>query len=204
MLRTLSRLLVSAFVTPALLAASFGAAHAQGARGVGLFAGVDRGRQLISRQDPSDARTGFLAGAFVDVATPGGFDVLAEAYVVQRGGKVTLGDLRADVEVDYLTFALYAKGRLALGPASLYAYAGPHVDTHLRTRAAGELITAYRESAGQAFGVTAGAGLEFGVGGGRAAYLEARVDEGLTDAFPDPAEQIRHRTLSLVLRLAWN
>jgi hypothetical protein len=178
-------------------------AEAQGTRAVGLLAGANQSRQLISRQDPSDSRLGFLAGVFADVATPAGFDALAEGYVVQRGGELDVSNgLTGDVEADYLTMGLYAKARLGIGPASVYLYGGPHVETHLRTRAAAELLPTYRASSAQAFGVTAGAGVEIAVGAGRAAYLEMRVDEGLTDAFPDPAERIRHRTASVVLRLA--
>ena len=178
-------------------------ARAVGTRAVGILAGANESRQLISRQDPSDGRLGLLAGVFVDVATPAGFDVLAEGYVVQRGGKVDVAnDLQADVEADYLSMGIYAKGRVGMGPANIYLYGGPHVETHLRTRAAAELATAYREASAQTFGVTAGAGVEFAVGAGRAAYLEVRLDEGLTDAFPDPAEQIRHRTVSVLIRLA--
>ncbi len=178
-------------------------ASAQGPRAVGLSLGVNDSRQLISRQDPSETRTGLLGGAFIDVETPAGIDVLAEAYLVQRGGKVALDEgILAEVEADYLAFGVYPKLRVGVGPASLYALAGPYVEMHLRTRAGGELAVEYREPATQVFGVSAGAGLEVAVVQRYALSLEIRHDEGLGDAFPNSTAGVRHRTVSVLLRLA--
>jgi len=170
-------------------------------RAVGGLGGWVEGRQLISRQDPSDTRSGLMAGAFIDVATNAPWlDIMAEAYLVQRGGSVPIDDLMAEVEADYLAFALLPKARLGLGPVSIFVYAGPNLDNHLRTRAGGQLEDIYRQASAQVFGVALGGGLELDVGATGSLRIELRHDEQLTEAFPDAPTDVRHRTNALVLR----
>ena len=168
---------------------------------MGAFAGWVEARQLISRQDPSDARTGGIGGLFVDVATQAPWlDVMAEVAVVQRGGSVHLDDVVAEVEVDYLTFALLGKARFGVGPVQAFGYGGPVLDYHLRTRAGGELAVVYRQPAAQVLAVALGGGLEVPLGTAGSLRLELRHDEGLTGAFPDAPQDVRHRSRTLVLR----
>lgn len=195
-MRTLSVLLVSSSL---LLGAND--AQAQGMRAVGGFAGWVEGRQLISRQDPSDTRSGLMAGVFIDVATNAPWlDVMAEAYLVQRGGSVPIGDLMAEVEADYLAVAVLPKVRFGLGPVSAFIYAGPNLDYHLRTKAGGQLADVYRKMAPQVFGVALGGGLELNVGATGSLRIELRHDEQLTEAFPDAPTDVHHRTKAIVIR----
>lgn len=168
---------------------------------MGGFAGRVESRQLISRQDPTEGRSGFLAGVFIDVATNAPwFDILAEAYLVQRGGKVPVGKLLAEAEVDYLAFAVLPKVRFGFGPLAIFGYAGPHLDSHLRTRAGGELSDVYRQAAATGFGVSIGGGLEVAVGSAGSFRLELRHDEGLSDAFPEASSEVRHRSTGILVR----
>ena len=195
-MRTLSVLLVSATTL-------FGAQdiQAQGVRAVGGLVGWVEGRQLIARQDPSRARSGLMAGLFIDVASNASWlDIMAEAYLVQRGGYVPVGKLVAEVEADYLAFALLPKVRFPLGPLSVYAYAGPNLDYHLRTQAGGELADVYRRMSPQVLGIALGGGLEMDIGVTGSLRLELRHDEQLTEAFPDAPTDVHHRSKALVLR----
>jgi len=195
-LRTLSVLLVSSSIL-------FWAhdAQAQGLRAVGGFAGWVEGRQVIGRQGPSDTRSGLMGGAFIDVATNASWlDVMAEAYLVQRGGNVPLDSLTAEVQVDYLAFAVLPKVRFELGPLSAFVYAGPNLDYHLRTRAGGELADVYRQFSPMVFGVAFAGGLEIDVGESGSLRLELRHDEQLTGAFPDAPTDVHHRSNAIVLR----
>jgi hypothetical protein len=195
-LRTLSVLLVSA----AALAAS-DHVEAQGIRAVGGLAGWVEGDQLIARQDASDTRSGLMAGLFIDVATQAPWlDIVAEGYVVQRGGNVPVDGLVAEVETDYLAFAVLPKGRIDVGPVSLFAYAGPNLDYHLRTKAGGELAVVYRRASPQVFGVALGAGMELDVGNTGSLRVELRHDRQLTGAFPDAPTDVNHRSRALLLR----
>ncbi len=195
-MRTLSVLLVSALVF-----GWAGSAQAQGARTVGAFAGWVEARQVIAREGPTEARSGLMGGLFLDVGTQKPwFDILAEAYLVQRGGAVPIGDFVAEAEADYVTFAVLPKVRASLGLLQLYSYAGPLVDFHVRTRAGGELAEVYRRAAPQAFGVALGAGIEARLRSGNSFRVELRRDEGLTNAFPDATGKVRHRSVAIVLR----
>lgn len=142
-----------------------------------------------------------MAGVFVDVATQASrLDVMAEISLVQRGGSVPVNGLVAEVEVDYLAWALLPKLRVDAGPLAVFAYAGPNLDYHLRTRAGGELAGVYRKSAPMVLGVAVGGGFEVDVGAAGSLRLELRHDEGLTGAFPDAPTTVRHRSMAVVLR----
>ena len=176
-------------------------ADAQSFRALGGLAGWVRAQQVITGEEPTPTRDGLLGGVFIDVGTPRGWlDVLAEAAVVQRGGIVPIGDLDAEAEADYIAFALLPKLRAGVGPLSLYAYGGPLLEFHVRTRAAGELADVYRRSSPQVFGVSAGGGIELNLGPVHSFRLEVRHDEGLSNAFPDAPATVRHRSQAIVLR----
>ena len=142
-----------------------------------------------------------MLGAFLDVATNAPwFDVQAEAYLVQRGGVIPVGDLVAEAEIDYLTFAVLPKVRFGVGPLAIFAYGGVHVDNHLRTRAGGELGVAYSEAKPQGVGVSIGGGFEVGVGPAGSLRLELRHDEGLNNAFPSAPSEVRNRSTAILVR----
>ena len=171
---------------------------------IGGLAGRVESRQLRDRGEDSDTRAGALVGAFVDVQTPvGPLSILAEAFYAQRGGRFDLGGtsgLQGQVQADVLGFTVAPTLHAGIGPVSVYAYAGPMVETPVRTRFTEELSPAYRNPAGQVFAVTAGAGLAVraGIWSVRA---EARVVEELSAAFSGDAGDFRHRSKEILLRV---
>lgn len=186
-----------------VLLASPAPLHAQGLL-VGAHGGLVSSRQLVRDAEPSEKRTGFLAGAFVEVTTPASWvRVLAEASFVRRGGRFVLqGGQVGDVRADYLVFSVSPVVRHHLGPVALFVYGGPSLEAHLQARAAAELAAAYREPSDQIFSVQLGAGLEVALVGALRLRLEARHVEGLSPAFDSPAGEFRHRSRELLLRLA--
>jgi hypothetical protein len=170
---------------------------------VGAQVGLVSSRQLVRGGDPSQARSGFLAGAFVEVDTPGAWlGVLAEASFTRRGGRFALqGGQVGEVRADYLVFAVSPVVRRRLGAVSLFVYGGPSLETHLQVRAAAELAAAYREPSDQIFSAQLGAGLEANLAGMLRLRLEARHVEGLSPAFDSSAGEFRHRSRELLLRL---
>jgi len=170
---------------------------------IGTQVGLVSSRQLVRGADPSEERTGFLAGAFVEVATPASWvGALAEASFVRRGGRFVLhGGQAAEVRADYLVFSISPVLRSRLGPVSLFAYGGPSLETHLQARAAAELAAAYREPSDQIFSAQLGAGMEVALSGTLRLRLEARHVEGLSPAFESSAGEFRHRSRELLLRL---
>jgi len=197
-MRTLTRVLVSL----ATLASVPCVANAQSV--IGGLAGRVESRQLRDRGEDSDTRAGAMVGAFVDVQTPvAPLSILAEAFYAQRGGRFDLGGtsgLQGQVQADVLGFTVAPTLHAGIGTVSVYAYAGPMVETPVRTRFTGELAPAYRNPTGQIFAVTAGGGL--GVRSGVwSVRVEARVVEELSAAFAGAAGDFRHRSKEILVRL---
>ncbi len=170
---------------------------------IGGHVGLVSSRQLVRGADASEERTGFLAGAFAQVATPLRWaGVLAEASFVRRGGRFPLeGGQTGEVQVDYLVFGVAPVARRQLGPIRIFVYGGPSLETYLQTRAAAELSAAYREPSDQIFSVQIGGGVQAELKRGVVLRLEARHVEGLSPAFDSAAGELRHRSRELLLRL---
>ncbi|NJD18437.1 MAG: hypothetical protein FIA95_04040, partial [Gemmatimonadetes bacterium] len=194
--------------TAALLAAlallavpSGGAAQSVTVGGVG---GIVRSRQILVRASDSERRNGFVAGAWMDVQSPKPLlHFLAEAAYARRGGRFPLAGpsgLIGEVESDWVTFTVAPTLHVALGPVGAYAYAGPTLELHVRTRSAAALRNAYAEPSDQGLAASAGAGLEARLPGW-AVRGEARVVEGLSAAYSGSAGDIRHRSVEVVLRV---
>jgi len=198
-MRTLATSLVSLVVV-------LGLPHRAGAQSIlaGAVAGVVESRQIRERGADSDARTGFLAGAWADIPTPAlPLHVLAEVAYVRRGGTFPLGDpadLLGDVEADYLATTVAPLVRIGIGLFAAFVYAGPMFETPLRTRSAAALRTAYANPSDQGISATAGAGLEW-LGPRWVVRGEARIVEGLSAAFSGPAGEYRHRSVEVLLRV---
>lgn len=171
---------------------------------VGGVAGLVRSRQVADGGETSDPRTGFLAGAWVEVATSVTFlQVLAEAAYVRRGGRVAVGgpaNLLGEVESDWFAATVAPVVRLAVGPASVFAYGGPTLEVPARTRTVAQLQNRYASPSEQALAVTAGVGV--GVRRGRwEARGEVRHVEGLTSVYGVHDGGVRHRSTEMVVRV---
>lgn len=202
-MRTLTRPLVSLVALVASLAVAAHPASAQSVV-VGGVAGVSRSRQLRDRAADSSSRTGFVAGAWVDVASPvAPLHFLAEAAYARRGGTFPLGGpagLTGDVESDWLAATVAPMLSAGIGPVAVYAYGGPTLEVPVRTRTAAALRTAFATPSDQGLSVTAGAGLE-ARWDGWSVRGEVRLVEGLTSAYSGSAGEIRHRSTEVVLRV---
>lgn len=199
----LVRLAVVVLTTSAALA---GPARAQTP---GSIVGVTVGRvvneHLWQPDTESDRVGGFVLGAFVNAATPAPwFSVHAEAAVTQRGGDVSgspsgepfTGGIRAD----YLTVSVHPRASIALGRVALHVKAGPSIDQVLRSRLSTALAPVLQE-ASMIFGISAGVGLSATVSGPWVTEVEARVVEGLGDAYSGPFVSARNRSFEFVLRV---
>jgi hypothetical protein len=145
-----------------------------------------------------------VAGAWVDVETPKPLlHVLAEAAYARRGGRFPLAGpsgLTGVVESDWIAVTVAPVLHVAAGPAAAYAYGGPTLEMHVRTRTAAELGNAYATPSDQCLSVTAGAGLE-GRMDGWSVRGEARVVQGLSSSYSGSAGDIRHRSVDVLLRV---
>lgn len=166
----------------------------------GLALGAHRSRILVAREDTRDTRNGWRVGAYVLAPTPLGLRVQGEAALVQRGGRARLPGGSGALEADYLSMSVLPRWDLSAGPVTLFVYAGPSVEVHLRTRAAAELAEVYRQANTQVLGLELGTGLAVGLGGGQRISVELRLSEGLVSAFADPAPETRLRSLGFVVR----
>jgi hypothetical protein len=195
--------MVSLLALAALLAAAPSPGCAQSVV-VGGVAGANRSRELLERASDSEPRTGFVAGAWVDVETPKPLlHVLAEAAYARRGGRFPLAGpsgLTGVVESDWVAVTLAPVLHVTAGPVAAYAYGGPTLETHVRTRTAAELSSAYASPSDQDFSVTAGAGLE-GRMDGWSVRGEARIVQGLSSSYSRSAGDLRHRSVEVLLRV---
>ena len=197
-MRTPTRFLVSLAVL-ALVPAVVGAQSV-----VGGMAGAVVSRQIVDPGDDTDTRTGGMVGAFVDVQTPvGPLAVLAEAFYVQRGGRVDLegpAGLQGEVRSDLIGFTVAPTLRVGIGSASLFAYGGPMIEIPVYTRSSAELETAYRTPTSGVFAVTGGGGLAVGTGDW-SVRVEARIVEEISAAYTGDAGDFRHRSKEILVRV---
>lgn len=194
----------------AAVALALGAPPAQAqdsGRLTGGFAGRTQSEMLWSPPVETSPRSGFLAGAFVDVPTPVSWlRMRADGGLAQRGGFVstdTRGNpVAGEVRGDYLSMHIEAKASVSLGPVHVFTAAGPVIDYLLRNREDPVLAQVLVEERGTALGVAAGAGL--GVRVMRAWVIEAetRWVRGLTEAYSGSGVQVRNRSREWVLRLS--
>jgi hypothetical protein len=202
-MRTLTSPMVSLPAVAVLLAAAPGPARAQSVV-AGAVIGVTQSRQLVQQESDSESRRGFVAGAWVDVETPEPLlHVLAEAAYARRGGRFPLGGpggLTGEVESDWLAATVAPALHVSIGPVAAYAYGGPTLELHVRTRSAAALRNAYAIPSDQSFSVTAGGGLE-GRMGSWSVRGEARIVEGLSSAYSGSAGDVRHRSMEVLLRV---
>jgi len=154
----------------------------------------------------SQAVGGFTAGAFLHASTPvQWFSVLAEGAWVQRGSDVTGTvegqPLTGGVRSDYLTVTIQPRGTITLGPVRFHASAGPTLDLLVRSRIDPALAPVLYQDVGTVFGATGAVGLGVAVGPRYRVELEARMFEGLGDAYTGDFIAMRNRSLEVVARV---
>ncbi len=202
-MRTLARPMVSLLALATLVVVSPLPSRAQSVV-VGVVAGANRSREILKHASDSESRSGFVAGAWVDMETPKRpLHVLAEAAYARRGGRFPLGGpsgLTGEVESDWVAVTVAPLFHVGIGQVAAYAYGGPTLEMPVRTRTAAELANAYAAPSDQGFSVTAGAGLE-GRMDGWSVRGEARIVEGLSSAYSGSAGDLRHRSLEVLLRV---
>ena len=171
---------------------------------VGAVGGWLENRQVWSPSSETERVGGVLLGGFVRAATPADWlAVQAEALWTQRGGDV-FDDvdgqlLQGSIRSDYLTISVHPRASTSLGPLRVHLTAGPTIDQPLRSRFDPGLRMILENEAPTVFGVSVGAGLGMIVGGVHA-EVEARVFEGLGDAYSGDFVSVRNRSLEILGR----
>ena len=184
----------------AALAVSGPPADAQeSGRLTGGFAGRTDSEMLWSPPVETSPRSGFLAGAFVDVPTPVSWlRMRAEGGLAQRGGFVS-NDTRGnavdgEVRGDYLGVHIEAKAGLSLGPVHAFAVAGPVIDYLLRNREDPVLAQVFVEERGTVPGGGGGSGArparDASVGDRSGDALGKRADRSVLGIGPAGSEPV--------------
>ncbi len=176
-------------------------------RTVGFHVGQVQSRQLWSGTISSANATGPTVGVNVDVPTPASFlSIRAEASYIRRGSVVWDDALDpehltpAQVRSHYLTVPILGKGRLRLGPGSIYLLAGPYLDILLDTQCSEDLCSVLNDERPSTFGVTVGAGVSIDFRDRFRADFEVKLSEGLSDAYVSPSSSTRYRSSEFLLR----
>ena len=176
----------------------------------GTVAGVVGGyttTEVLFRPDAeTDEVGGLLIGAFVDAQTPVEWlSIRAEGAYTQRGGDV-LADaqglpLNGGMRTDYVSVTVQARAALALGSVRLHVAVGPTIDQLIRSRLDASLEQLLDREHPTVFGVGAGIGIGGWVTARVFAEIEARIVEGLGDAFSGDFISVRHRSTAIVARV---
>ena len=173
----------------------------------GLVVGTTESEQIWSPSVETAPRSGFLAGAFVDVATPAGaLRVRAEGAFVRRGGLVLSdyrgGALDGEVQSEYLGLLVQAKLAASVGPLHLFAAAGPGVGYLVRSREDALVAQVLVQEYNTVFNVGAGVGAGVRLGGTLVAEVEGRWVRGLSNAYSGSSMTVRNRSLEWLVRLS--
>lgn len=199
-MRTLATLMVSFGTALAVLPVPSSAQSVV----LGAVGGPSYARLVQDRAGDSEERSGFTAGAFVEVQTPVPLlRVLAEAAWIQRGGRYPTGGWGVgggEVTADYVAVTVAPTVMAGVGALSVFAYGGPSVELHVRTRASADVAAVYREPAPQLFAVSAGVGFAIRVSGWEVRG-ETRQVEGLSRAYAHDEGDFRHRATEVLVRL---
>lgn len=158
--------------------------------------------------DPSEETTrvdGFTLGAWADAPLPvSGLAIVVEGSYARRGGDVVVdqggqpgvGGVRAS----YLHVGAQVQLSSWVGPARLHVAAGPAVDQLLSSSLDPVLAQALDHESPVAFAVTVGAGLAVEVGRVMVG-ADARLVEGLGDAYAGSFTRFHHRSWEVRLRM---
>ena len=171
----------------------------------GVVAGRVMNEQVWNSEYQTEKVGGVQAGVFLNARTSvPWFEMRAEFMWTQRGGSV-VGDLRGseligEARTDYLTVAVQPRFAARLGFVEVFTTAGPVIDVVLRNRFSPELGLGLQEVA-QVFGAGVGAGFAATLPSSFHAEIEARVFEGLGDAYSGDFVSAKNRSLGIVLRL---
>jgi len=172
----------------------------------GVVAGYNTSRGVWSPDSESESVGGLMLGGFVNAKTPAPwFSVRAELLWVQRGndvaGTVEGEPLIGGVRSDYVTISVHPRASFALGPIRLHLAAGPTIDQLVNSRLDPTLSSVALADVGTVFGVGAGAGLGTTLAGRYRIEVEARVFEGLGDAYSGDFVSMRYRSFEVVARV---
>lgn len=152
---------------------------------------------------------GLTLGAWVDVPTPAEWlSVTAEVAFAQRGSGTILdpeevpGALGASpIRTDYVTTSVLPRATLQVGGVRLHAATGPTMDLLLRSRLDVVLEPELDEPATAVFAWTAGVGIGTDVAMGWVAEIEARIVEGLSNAYSGDLGTLRNRSFEVLARV---
>lgn len=152
---------------------------------------------------------GLTLGAWVNVPTPAEWlSVTAEVAFAQRGSGTILdpeevpGALGASpIRTDYITTSVLPRATLQVGGLRLHAATGPTMDLLLRSRLDVVLEPELDEPATAVFAWTAGVGIGTDVGTGWVAEIEARIVEGLSNAYSGDLGALRNRSIEVLARV---
>ncbi len=175
---------------------------------VGAFGGYVHNEHRWSREVDTEAVGGLVLGAWVDAPTGlGWLSIGAEGAYAQRGGDARFDDALvpgafgvSPIRTDVLSFSVLPRATLLLGPVDLHVATGPTVDYVVRSRV-DPVLEPILEEVTTGFAWTLTAGIRGAVRERLVVEVEARLVEGLRDAYRGNSLSLRNRSLELVARV---
>lgn len=172
---------------------------------VGLVGGRVVNEQVWASGYETEPVRGVQLGGFLNAATPvPWFRMRAEFMWTQRGGSVAGGPggelLSGETRTDYLTVGIQPRLAARRGRVEIFAVAGPMIELVVRHRIGAELSDVLQEVP-SVYGVGAGVGIAARIGSSVHAEVEARLFEGLGDAYEGDFLSAKNRSFGLVARI---
>lgn len=162
------------------LTAAFGFSEVAAQPSFGIRGGMNLAN--LNNVDDTETRTGFMAGAYVNIGVPmSPISIQPELLYTQKGYDTPVGTIK----LDYVEVPVLAKFSFAPGPVTPHVYFGPYIALNVNAEAdAGQLSGDLDESTKDTdFGVVVGAEAEiskFNVG--------VRYGAGLTKVAENDAD----------------
>ena len=190
-------------------------AQGQIVRSFGIKAGTAAANQnwdyaFSSGSLDTKIRWGLDVGAFVEWLNMPTFSLLSEVHYIQKGFTTEIpvtteqspegngSRMSYSPVVHYFSIPILAKGRMEVGSATVYGFAGPRMDVLLSAH--GDVYDAVvREFRGTEFGASLGVGIESAELGPVVLGLEFRYSPTFQDSYSTTFLSVRNRSMELLL-----
>ncbi len=178
---------------------------------VGAKLGIATADQELRQTTPGitldfQRRKGLGVGVFGEWFRGPAFSLVTEVNYLQKGSVdeqawtdatgSTLGTLRLESRVNYLSIPVLAKARYEAGRVAPYVLVGPRMDVHL-SHETDALGSVYDDLERTVYGVDIGAGAEYSLSSRWSVLLEGRYSHDLTDAFESETAHMKNRSFQV-------
>jgi Outer membrane protein beta-barrel domain len=199
---------VGAILVAAAMFAGASPTYAQNVN-MGVKVGVNFADLSIDGPDVEDVefdellgnKTGFVAGAYIEVPVSPALSFAPEVLFTQKGAKAEFGDADFSLEATQLQVPILLKANFSSSSVRPFVAVGPAFgfNTSAKQKAGDVEVDIDDEIEPVEFSVVFGGGVKFGQ-----ASIEARYDLGLNNLSSSEVGSIKSRTFSVLFGFGWS